>query len=143
MTNIAHAIAAPASATPQANSQQQQPASGVTELVLASDSPEQLALLLPMIAFLGNACKDRWITWVAPHNISRDLLESYGVNTRYIRVIHCQDPQTLLWITWEALSAGNSHTVISSPGKLSDKELAQLEVAATKGNCRGLLLRVR
>ena len=135
MTNLAR------STPPQSTTQQ--PASGVTELVLASDSPEQLALLLPMIAFLGSTCKDRWITWIAPHNINRKLLESYGINTRFIRVIHCQDLPTQLWITWEALSAGNSHTVISSPGKLSDKELLQLENAATKGNCRGLLLRVR
>ncbi|WP_323814786.1 cell division inhibitor SulA [Cellvibrio sp. NN19] len=136
MTNIAHAI-------PLSAKTHSQPASGVTELVLTSDSPEQLALLLPMIAFLSNVSSDRWITWIAPHNINRELLESYGVNTRYIRVIHCQDPQTLLWITWEALSAGNSHTVISSPGKLTDKELAQLELAAKNGSSQGLLLRVR
>ncbi len=136
MTNFARVI-------PEATRPQQQPTSGVTELVLTSDSPEQVALLLPMIAFLSNASFDRWITWIAPHNISRELLESYGVNTRFIRVIHCQNKQTLLWITWEALSAGNSHTVISSPGKLSDKELSQLEVAAAKGKCQGLLLRVR
>lgn len=135
MTNIARVV--PEQRTHQHTT------SGVTELVLTSDSPEQFALLLPMIAFLSNASNDRWITWIAPHNINRELLESYGVNTRYIRVIHAQDPQTLLWITWEALSAGNSHTVISSPGKLSDKELSQLEAAATKGQCQGLLLRVR
>ena len=135
MTNIAHA-------TPTTIAQQR-PICGVTELVLTSNSPEQLALLLPMIAFLSKACSDRWITWIAPHNISRELLESYGVNTRYIRVIHCQNPQTLLWVTWEALSAGNSHTVISSPGKLTDKELTQLELAAKTGDCQGLLLRVR
>lgn len=121
----------------------QQPLGGVTELVLTSDSPEQLALLLPMIAYLSNSTQGRWITWIAPHNISRELLESYGVNTRCIRVIHCHDQLSLLWVTWEALAAGNSHTVISSPGKLTDKELNQLEVAATQGRCQGLLLRVR
>lgn len=136
MTNIARVVPVSATYHPQ-------PASGVTELVLTSDTPEQVALLLPMIAFLSNSCSDRWITWIAPHNINRELLEAYGVNTRYIRVIHCQDPQTMLWITWEALAAGNSHTVISSPGKLTDKELAQLELAAKNGASQGLLLRVR
>lgn len=136
MTNIARVIPTP-------HITHQQPVSGVTELVLTSDSPEQVAILLPMIAFLSNTCSDRWITWIAPHNISRELLESYGVNTRYIRVIHSQNPQTLLWISLKALSAGNSHTVISSPGKLTDKELVQLELAAKTGNCQGLLLRVR
>lgn len=136
MTNLARVL-------PQTKATQAPATSGVTELVLTSDSPEQLSLLLPMIAYLSNSAKDRWITWIAPHNISKDFLESYGVNTRFIRVIHAQDTQALLWITWEALSAGNSHTVISSPGKLSDKELSQLEVAAAKGQCQGLLLRVR
>jgi cell division inhibitor SulA len=136
VTNVARVI-------PNVQRAPQQPTTGVTELVLTSDAPEQLTLLLPMIAFLSNASSDRWITWIAPNNISKELLESYGVNTRYIRVIHVQDPQTRLWITWEALSAGNSHTVISSPGKLSDKELSQLEAAAARGQCQGLLLRVR
>jgi cell division inhibitor SulA len=117
--------------------------SGVTELVLTNDAPEQLALLLPMIAFLSNTSADRWITWIAPHNINRALLESYGVNTKCIRIIHAQNPQTLLWITWEALSAGNSQTVISSPGKLTDKEFIQLESAAKAGDCQGLLIRIR
>lgn len=121
----------------------QSAASGVTELVLTSDAPEQLSLLLPMIAYLSNHSPDRWLTWIAPHNISRELLESYGVNTRSVRVIHCHNDTSLLWLTWEALAVGNSHTVISSPGKLTDKELQQLEVAAGKGNCQGLLLRVR
>lgn len=142
MTNTARIM--PSSSTNLSGStSRQQPSSGVTELVLTNDAPEQLVLLLPMIAFLSNSCTDRWITWVAPHNVDRELLESYGVNTRYIRMIHCTDSQHALWVTWEALAAGNSHTVIASPGKLTDKELSQLEVAAVKGKCQGLLLRIR
>lgn len=117
--------------------------SGVTELVLTSHSPEQAALLLPMLAYLSKTCHDRWITWVAPHNVTRQLLEDFGVATRLIRLIHLHNQQNALWITWEALAAGNSHTVIASPGKLTDKELKQLEAAAMQGNCQGLLLRVR
>lgn len=117
--------------------------SGVTELVLTSNSPEQAALLLPMLAYLSNTCHDRWITWIAPHNVTRQLLEDFGVNTHLIRLIHSSDQESTLWITWEALAAGNSHTVIASPGKLNDKEFKQLEMAATKGNCQGLLLRIR
>lgn len=135
MTNLALTHSTPIS--------HQRPLGGVTELILTSDAPEQLSLLLPMIAFLSNSSQDRWITWIAPHNVSRELLEAYGVNTRYIRVIHCHDQLSLLWVTWEALAAGNSHTVISSPGKLTDKELNQLEVAAMQGKAQGLLLRVR
>lgn len=116
---------------------------GITELIIANASPEQVSLLMPMIAFLSQGCVDRWVTWIAPLHVSREFLESYGVDTRFVRLIHCSDEASRLWITWEALTAGNSHTVISSPGKLTDKELKQLENAAYQGQCQGLLLRVR
>jgi len=114
---------------------------GVTELVLTSDSPDQLHLLLPMLAHLSHNSGDRWITWISPKHLNRDLLAAYGVNTQCIRLIHCQDEN--LWVIWEALASGTSNTVIASPGRLSEKELMQLEVAATKGECQGLLLRTR
>jgi cell division inhibitor SulA len=117
--------------------------SGITELIIANTSPEQVSLLMPMIAFLSQSCEQRWVTWIAPLHLTREFLESYGVDTRYLRLIHCDDEASRLWITWEALSAGNSHTVISSPGKLSEKEFKQLEQAAYEGQCQGLLLRVR
>ncbi len=116
--------------------------SGVTELVLTSNSPEQLQLLLPMLAFLSNQHENRWITWIAPEYLNRQVLEAYGVNTQCIRLIHCA-PENLLWVTWEALASGTSNTVIASPGKLSEKELHHLEAAAHKGQCQGLLLRAR
>ncbi len=116
---------------------------GITELIIANASPEQAALIMPMIAFLTQGCSDRWVTWIAPQHVSREFLESFGVDTRFVRLIHCTDEASRLWITWEALAAGNSHTVISSPGKLTDKELKQLESAARQGQCQGLLLRVR
>jgi cell division inhibitor SulA len=117
--------------------------SGVTELVLTNDSLDQLALILPMIDFLSLRKTDRWISWITPHPIARQLLETYGVNTKLIRFIHCEDGENARWIAWEALAAGTSHTVIASPGKLSDKELSQLEQAAFKGNAQGILLRLR
>ena len=119
------------------------PVGGITELIIANASPEQAALLMPMIAFISQSCKNRWVTWIAPMHVTREFLQSYGVDIRFLRLIHCVDETRRLWITWEALAAGNSHTVISSPGKLSDKELKQLESAAHKGQCQGLLLRVR
>jgi cell division inhibitor SulA len=119
------------------------PLSGITELIIASGSPEQAALLMPMIAYLSQSCKNRWVTWIAPLHVSREFLQSYGVDTRFLRLIHCDDEARRLRITWDALAAGNSHTVISSPGKLTDKEFKQLENAAYQGQSQGLLLRLR
>ena len=116
---------------------------GITELIIANALPEQVALIMPMIALLTKSCANRWVTWIAPQHVSREFLESFGVDTQYLRLIHCSDEQSRLWITWEALAAGNSHTVISSPGKLTEKEIKQFEIAAYQGNCQGLLLRVR
>jgi cell division inhibitor SulA len=116
---------------------------GITELIIANASPQQVALIMPMIAFLTKSCANRWVTWIAPQHVSREFLESFGVDTQYLRLIHCSDEQSRLWITWEALAVGNSHTVISSPGKLTDKEFKQLENAAHQGECQGLLLRIR
>jgi cell division inhibitor SulA len=124
-------------------SQQAKATSGITELIIAEASPQQASLVMPMIAFLSQASEDRWVTWIAPFHLTRDFLESYGVDTRFVRLIHCSDEMSRLWITWEALAAGNSHTVIASPGKLTEKEFKQLELAAHQGQCQGLLLRVR
>lgn len=125
------------------SNQQATPVSGITELIIANASPEQAAFIMPMIAFLTKSCVNRWVTWIAPQHVSREFLESFGVDTRFVRLIHCSDEQSRLWITWEALAAGNSHTVIASPGKLTEKEFKQLESAAYQGQCQGLLLRVR
>lgn len=117
--------------------------SSVTELILANDSLEQLSLILPMIAFLSQSHSDRWISWISPQTINRQLLESYGVNTQRLRFIHCADGESARWITWEALASGTSHTVIACPGKLQEQDLIQLEEAAFKGQSRGILLRLR
>lgn len=119
------------------------PVGGITELVLTHNAPEQTQLLLPMVAHLSRTQSSRWLTWIGPGHIDRALLERYGVDTRAVRVIHAPDHENSRWILWEALARGNSHTVIASPGQLSDRELKQLEAAALKGQCQGLLLRVR
>ena len=119
------------------------PAGGITELVLTHNAPEQTQLLLPMVAHLSRTPSDRWLTWISPGPVDRRLLERYGVDTRSIRLIHPPETDDSRWILWEALAKGNSHTVIASPGALSDRELKQLEAAALQGQCQALLLRVR
>jgi len=128
---------------PAAASAQPHTASGgITELVLTQRAPEQRQLLLPMIAHLSKSHR-RWLTWLTPGPIDRGLLEAYHVDLRTIRLIHTPKQSDSRWILWEALAEGNSHTVIASPGRLNERDLKQLEVAAFKGACQGLLLRLR
>ncbi|MGD8176494.1 cell division inhibitor SulA [Marinimicrobium sp. ARAG 43.8] len=116
---------------------------GITELVLTHNAPEQTQLLLPMIAHLSRTQNNRWVTWISPGPVDRQLLERYGVDSRAIRLIHAPESADSRWILWEALAKGNSHTVIASPGALNEREMKQLEAAAMQGQCQALLLRIR
>lgn len=116
---------------------------GITELVLTHNAPKQTQLLLPMVAHLSQGNPDRWLTWITPGPVDRQLLAEYGVNTHGIRLIHTDSRKDSRWIVWEALAEGNSHTVIAAPGRLTEREMQQLESAARKGECQGLILRLR
>ena len=117
--------------------------SGVTELILSAGQPEQLSMVLPMLAHLSRQDDERWITWIAPRSISRELLEQFGVDAQKLRLIHPPQTSDHCWILWEALSTGTSHTVVASPGVICDRDMKRLEHAAYMGNSRGLLLRFR
>jgi cell division inhibitor SulA len=115
---------------------------GVTELVLTKHSPDQLMLLMPMIAHLSRTA-DRWITWVTPDAVDRSVIESYGVDTHKLRIIHESEQKTVAKIMWDALSNGTSHTVIGTISGLSEKSIGYMEQAASKGNAKALLVRYR
>ena len=116
---------------------------GVTEVVLPEQSQSQLTLVLPMLAHLSRQSGDRWFTWIAPRNISRQMLTEYGFDLSKVRLIHTRDSEETLWVLWQALAEGNSDTVVASPGKVSDRALNRLEEAALIGRGRGLLIRYR
>ena len=117
--------------------------SGVTEVVLSGEDPAQLSLILPMLAHVSRHNDNRWITWISDARIDRRLLDAYGVDTGKLRLVYPARQDDVLWITWEALAAGNSHTVIASPGKISEKHFQQLDEAAGRGDARGIMLRLR
>ncbi len=114
---------------------------GLTELVLTGDRNQQMTLIMPMIAHLSQENGDRWLTWITASKPNREELKRFGVNTDRLRLIHTKEQKDQQWISWEALALGNSHTVIASPGKLSEKEFHQLESAAKRGISQGILIR--
>ncbi|NIB41287.1 hypothetical protein HBA55_16920 [Pseudomaricurvus alkylphenolicus] len=116
--------------------------SSITELVLTKHSPDEVMLLLPVIAHLSRI-SDRWITWVVDSKIDRKLLDSYGVQSEKIRLIYSSEEEDNRWLVWEALNAGTSHTVIANNDVRDEATMAYMEEAATNGNSRGLFLRYR
>lgn len=117
------------------------PSTGITEVVLPE--PAHLVAMLPTLAYLSQQAKDRWFTWFPPAGINKPLLAKYGFNLPHVRLVHIKSIEQQLYYTWEALAEGNSHAVVASLGKLSEKRLTQLESAAKTGNCSGLLIRYR
>jgi cell division inhibitor SulA len=115
---------------------------GITEVVLPN-SEDSLALILPMLAHLSRTCADRWLTWIAPKGVHRDMLVDYGFDVTKLRLVHVKNAEEALWVCWDALVAGNSQTVVASPGRLSEKTVRALECAALRGNSQGLLIRYR
>lgn len=119
------------------------PHKGVTEIVLPATPGSEFDFVLPMLAHLSQQCTDRWLTWIAPRGINRQLLVQYGFALDKVRFIYTHNDQETRWLYWEALAMGNSQTVVASCESLSEREANALEQAALKGNAQGVLLRYR
>lgn len=116
---------------------------GLTELVLAPGAANSWSMILPMVAHLCRQDSQRWLTWVTSEPLPGALLIEHGIDPLRLRQVHCRDTDQQLWVTWDALELGNSHTVIASPGTLSQGQERYLEQAAYAGNCQALILRYR
>lgn len=118
----------------------------ITEMSLTGSLQQQQLLLLPMLAHLTHQAEDQWLTIVATEPVCERILntarlKAVGAAAEKIRVIRANKIEDVLWISWEALSLGNSHTVVACPGAISAESYKQLEAAAQSGRCQALLLR--
>jgi cell division inhibitor SulA len=118
----------------------------LTELILSGSHSQQRQLLLPMLAHMTQQSQDQWLTLIAPADVCEQLivaseLKALGADAQKIRILKESEGENLLWLTWEALTLGNSHTVVAWPGKIKAQSRTQLESAAQSGQSRCLLLR--
>lgn len=119
----------------------QRPSGGITEIVLPNS--RSASIYLPSLAFLSSQSDGRWLTWLTSESMSKTELQNYGFDLNKARFIYPKNQDHCFWLLWEALAEGNSHTVVGSPGKLSETQISKLENAARVGGCNGLLLRDR
>lgn len=117
------------------------PTGGITEIVLPDS--QSSSIYLPSLAFLSSQTSGRWLTWLVPRCMNRIKLMQYGFDLERTRFIYPTNQDDCFWLIWKALAEGNSHTVVGSPGRLSENLLNKLENAARTGGCNGLLLRYR
>lgn len=117
---------------------------GLTELVMTDFGGQQRGLILSMATQLSHSTDGRWLTWITSDRLlAQALRQCRDLAPDGLRLVYCAEEADQLWMTWDALSLGNSHTVIASPGRLSDRALGELESAAQRGNSQGILVRNR
>lgn len=118
-----------------------QATNGITEIVLAHN--QSLSFVLPSLAFLSQQHSDRWLTWLPLTTVTKPLLQNYSFDFSRTRFIYPKSRDQAFQLFLEALTKGNSHTVVGAPGPLTEQQMARLEQAAAIGNCSGLVLRDR
>lgn len=120
--------------------------SNITEVVTTNEN-DSLEMLLPMLAYLSRESKDRWLTWVAPKNltarINKKVLLAYGFALDQVRIILPENNDSLLRFLWDALANGTSAHVVANLDALSEEDRIHLEEACLKGGAQGLILRTR
>lgn len=115
---------------------------GITEILIPGNAWEQ-DLVLPMLAHLSrqNSSEQKWFTWISPQPLTKDQLERFDFNCTRIRWIKSTSDAYSLWLLWEALSNGNSDTVVAIFDKLNEAQRSDLEQAAEIGKTKGIVLR--
>lgn len=117
---------------------------GLTEILVSQeDARHTLEMVMPMLAHLSKQTENRWLTWLTPVPLRRELLSGYDFDLNKVRTLcyhSCKESQELFKQT---LANGNSATVICTLDKLSKTLYKQLEHASKAGNSRGLAFRVR
>ena len=122
-------------------SSHKQPQSGISEIILATDSALQPVYLLPI---LGQMSLDkRWLMCIGDEpSINRSWVLALGLDAS--QVLHIKaEKHCFLQVCCKALAAGTGHIIIEWAGKITDEELAELDEAAEQGNSHGLLIRRR
>jgi len=126
------------------NARADESVSGITEIVLPEiDTTSSLSIVLPMLAHLSVQHDEKWFTWIAPRNVTKDLLADYGFAKHKVRLIHTRNDEECLWVFWDSLRIGNSGTVVAQLDTFSEIQRQKLESASEQGSTRGIVLRAR
>lgn len=114
----------------------------VTEVVLPQAPGVCETLLLPMLEHLSRQRPQRWLTWVGNCGLPRSAFRAYDLVTDRLRHVNPSGEQRILGCARQALRAGTSQAVIVAvSGPLARAQLAELETAAARGDCYGIVLR--
>ena len=114
---------------------------GLTEIIVANKQLDLPTIVYPMLAHLSQQSGNKWFTWIS-NNVSSEKksLSEFKFSRDKVRLINSKSHEEQLWMFWEALAQGNSETVVASFQYLTESERQKLEIAAIRGNTRGIVL---
>ena len=115
----------------------------VTEVIIPQGQNSN-TVVFPLVASLSqpssnHTSTERWVTWITDRKPSTQQINNLGASASSLRIIHTKAENDSRWIIWEALRAGNSHTVIADAHHISNTDLKEMEIAAQKVNCTGII----
>ena len=140
MITAAHTLSRHKAST-QCDNQTQMQERGIAEVVIPQ-SIESSPIIVPIVASLSQQLSDGWTTWITSRKPNKSSLVSSGANLNKLRIVYVEKDDDVRWIFWQALTQGNSHTVISEQDHWSKKDIEELEEAAEKGMCKGIAITV-
>jgi cell division inhibitor SulA len=111
----------------------------VSEIIIPSFSDSKI-VVPTIIASLTQQASDRWTTWITTTVPNKALLSSLGARLSRLRIVYINPEDDARWVIWQALAQGNSHNVIAEQAHFSPSDIQRMEVAATQGKCKGMMI---
>lgn len=116
------------------------PSGALTEIHIERPGIGELQLVMPAIARLSRS--ERWVTLVAPPHIPyAPALAAQGVRLSQLMLVRTALPDEGLWACEQALRSRGCGAVLAWPGRIHEKALRRLQLAAESGDAAALLFR--
>lgn len=116
------------------------PSGALTEIYVERTGIGELQLIMPAIARLSRS--ERWVTLVAPPHVPyAPALAAQGVRLSQLMLVRTALPDESLWACEQALRSRGCGAVLAWPGRIHEKALRRLQLAAENGGAAALLFR--
>ncbi|CAH0989982.1 Cell division inhibitor SulA [Sinobacterium norvegicum] len=112
----------------------------ITEICIKGH-PSQELLILPIISHLAGEDSKRWVTWINPPSLNRQILKQFGLEKRPILIINSDSDEQLHNLLLRCLNSGKSNTVVANLNSTSTINQDELAYAAINGKSHCLLIR--
>lgn len=107
------------------------PQAALSEILMAKEGMGELQLVWPALARLS-ARGERIVLVAPPYTPYPHAWQNAGVDLRHLSVIRAEE-RDALWAAEQCLRSGSCGAVLCWPGKVDDRALRRLQVAAETG----------